>query len=265
MSRSICAAFAFSCFLFPAVAQAAPQILALVETEQATELACADGVCAAEFSAFCLQENRPSPAVGTVYSAIGDADIRLVLTLPDGSVRERPAGSDLRIVSVRGYSALRLTVPRQVLTDTGATAVALSVGERVALAPQVARGDPHPITPEELALASGPLRSAGQAIVDRGGKSAVAARITNALINAMSGSQMPKPDDRQSLWQQVAGLTDDAAASPGRKQALWAYEACWNIVENAGGNGLRGCLQRYHDIVMQGLTTKYWDAHKAGS
>lgn len=265
MSRSIRAAFVFSCVLLPATAHAAPQILALVETDRATTLTCADGVCAAEFSAFCLQENRPTPAAGTVYTAIGDADIRLVLTLPDGAVRERPVGPDLEIVSVRGYSALRLSVPQRLLADHGATAVALSVGERVALAPRISRGDPHPLTPQELAMASGPLRTAGQAIVDRGGKSADTARITNALINAMPAGRMPEPAERQSLWQDVAGLDDADTATPGRKQALWAYEACWNIVENAGGNGLRGCLQRYHDIVMQGLTTKYWDASKAGS
>lgn len=264
MSRSICAAFVISCVLLPATAQAAPQILALVETDKPTVLACADGTCAAEFSAFCLQENRPSPAAGTIYAAIGDADIRLVLSLPDGSVQERPA-ADLEIVSVRGYSALRLSVPQRILSDNGAIAVAVSVGERVALAPQVSRGDPYPITQAELALASGPLRTAGQVIVDRGGKSAETARITNALVNAMPTDRMPDPSVRQSLWQEVTGIAADGEASDGQEQALWAYEACWNIVENAGGNGLRGCLQRYHDIVMQGLTTKYWDAHKAGS
>ena len=264
MSRSICAAFVFSCVMLPAGAQAAPQILALVETDKPTVLDCADGICAAEFSAFCLQENRPAPAAGTVYAAIGDADIRLVLTLPDGAVRERPA-ADLEIVSVRGYSALRLSVPQEILTDNGATTVAVSVGERVALAPQVSPGDPYPITREELAMASGPLRTAGQAIVDRGGKSADTARITNALVNAMPADRTLDPGQRQSLWQRVAGIVQGEKASPGQAQALWAYEACWNIVENAGGNGLRGCLQRYHDIVMQGLTTKYWEVHKAGS
>ena len=48
-------------------ASAAPQILGLVATTAPTPLTCSDGMCSAQFSAFCLQQHRISPTAGTAY------------------------------------------------------------------------------------------------------------------------------------------------------------------------------------------------------
>ena len=48
-------------------ASAAPQILGLLATNAPTPLTCNDGICSAQFSAFCLQQHRKSPTAGTAY------------------------------------------------------------------------------------------------------------------------------------------------------------------------------------------------------
>ncbi|MEN8195700.1 MAG: hypothetical protein ABFS30_04185 [Pseudomonadota bacterium] len=72
---------------------AAPQILALLETDGPAPLICEDGKCSAEFSGFCLQKERPDPKYGTQYHAEG-GDLTLVVT--DASMRatlQPPSGA----------------------------------------------------------------------------------------------------------------------------------------------------------------------------
>ena len=54
--------FAAALFAFvPTQSKAAPQVLALLETDTPTALNCDAGVCKAEFTTYCLQRERDFP------------------------------------------------------------------------------------------------------------------------------------------------------------------------------------------------------------
>lgn len=61
MMTAAAALFAF----IPHQSQAAPQVLALLETDSPTALNCANGVCQAEFTTYCLQKERDIPDATT--------------------------------------------------------------------------------------------------------------------------------------------------------------------------------------------------------
>ena len=142
--------------------QAAPQALALLETGGPMPLVCADGVCKAEFTTYCLQKERPLPGAGTPYEvAQGDA-LRLLLTGSNGTVRRVEAGPHVRIRTSRaGHTAVVVEMPAGVLAQFDARTVAVEVGEGVTLAPVAVADDDNPLTEQELRLAAGPLRALG--------------------------------------------------------------------------------------------------------
>ena len=61
--------------VLPSQGQAATQLLALLSTEGEVQLTCEGGECAATFSSFCLQSDRPSPPAGTAYRLGSGADV----------------------------------------------------------------------------------------------------------------------------------------------------------------------------------------------
>ena len=114
-------------------AVAAPQALGLLATGKTpVELKCVDGICSAEFSAFCLQQDRTVPKNGTAYRQTEGSELRLVLTAPDGTHRAVPA-SGLAFRSVRGFAAVVVSIPEAVVKVAGATRIVLSVAEAVEL------------------------------------------------------------------------------------------------------------------------------------
>ena len=60
-------------------ADAASQVLGLVASNGApTPLTCIDGQCSAQFSTFCLQQNRPAPSRGDDYAVAAGGSLTLV-------------------------------------------------------------------------------------------------------------------------------------------------------------------------------------------
>mgnify|MGYP006242207345 CR=1 FL=1 len=59
LTRNLIAAVTL--FVLPGRLEAAPQILGLVASLEATPMTCENGTCFAEFLTFCLQEQRETP------------------------------------------------------------------------------------------------------------------------------------------------------------------------------------------------------------
>ncbi len=240
-------------------AEAAPQVLALLATDGPTVLKCEGGRCAAEFSAYCLQRERPDPDDGIAYQAT-DGGMTLIVTAADGTRRQIPAADYVSIVTQRSYTAVRVSLPERLLQEWKATAVALEVGQRVSLIPLPTADDPEPQTEADIALAVGPQRAVGERLVDRSGAASNAVRLTNAMINALPERGRVAPARRGNLWAEVI---EPRAGGHSRESIEFAgriYDGCQRKVERGMVFSLRRCLEAGHDALMIGLNVRYWNA-----
>ncbi len=245
-------------------AQAAPQILALMASNEPMPLTCRDGACAVELTTFCLQEDRASPAKGTVYTLFGGEGVRFVATAADG--RETPLvvePASLRITSERTHMSVRLSIPVTLLRERGYSRVAALVGEGSTLIPAPAPGDRRPLSEADIALASGPLRTLASRLVDRGGPIAGAAMLTNRLRNALPWNGRSEPERDDALWSEVFGQAPATSDRDAMGLARQAYDEClWR--SRASVLTMRECLGALHDSFVGSLNTKYWDETKFG-
>lgn len=241
-----------------ASAFAAPQILALLETDGPAPLNCEGGKCSAEFSGFCLQKERPDPKFGDRYRAEG-GDLTLVVTDGTGGIRKLPAGDYLDISTLRSYTAVRISLPEEVMRELGAVSVALEIGESVALVPIEAGDDGDPQTEADIALALGPQRALGQTIMQQSATERGAVSLTSKLINALPPGRADD-ETRAGLWERV--IAPNLSAFPGESisRASSIYRRCLAKVEEGSFFNMRDCLEIGHDALMLDLNVKYWEA-----
>ena len=239
---------------------AAPQILALVATDGAVALECREGKCAADFSAICLQRDRVPPSLGTAYTVTGGENLRLFAAFPDGTTRMLASAEGVSVESVRGFSAVRISVPAN--AAEGATALALEVGGGVSLVPVPLAGDPDPQSAEEVALYTGALREAAAWIDDPSNLAADAARITNRLNNALRAKATDDRRASDSVFEEVMGEFEGHAALSDVRNA---YRMCAHRVARGFVYSTRYCMQEWHDGVLSRLNQRYWELNGPGS
>ena len=246
-------------------AQAAPQMLGLFATgPNATELNCEDGVCSAQFTAFCLQQNRDAPLDGTAYTPAGDAPLRFVLTDSAGLERSVPA-KDMTIRSARNYTAVVISVPEKTVRSLGAVRIALSVGERASLLPVPVANDPNPMTEAEIVAATGRNRAVGESIVEQSGHMSDAVRASMTVINTLRGGAAEAAGTTEAT---VARRMIDRAALPVKVHDMVSdrIAICANLKRSVWyKKDLAYCLQGYHDSFVSTLNGDYWNAVGTGS
>lgn len=239
-------------------ASAEPQILGLLAQSEPVTLNCSGGECFAEFSAFCMEPDRASPGHLTDYRPFEEADLTLLASTPDGE-RRLSVADIATFTSVRGYAAVRVSVPEAALEAMGASSVALKVGRLVALMPSADPSYHNPHEPQEIALAKGTRRVVGERIVDRGGDTSAAAHVLTRLINGLPERRRVSTSRRQGLWRQVievAGIPE--ALEPGLSMARRDFGDCLAQDPEETGFSLRRCLERRHDFQIWRLNSKYW-------
>jgi hypothetical protein len=264
MARSITlflACLTASLILVAGGAAAAPQLLGLVASNGApTKLDCAGGECSGYFGSFCMQPARESPSRGTPYEVVGGA-ISLRVTLADGSERLLDAAPYVQIQAHNQYSAVRIVLPSSGIDAMGAVSVAVEVGANVTVAPVPQSGDLDPQSPEDIALAAGPLREAGALAFDRPGRIPDATRIVSRLINDLpkiGGDETTAM--RGGLWQAEAKAAEIAMATPdGLALARSVYEGCIADIASQRMPTLRTCLSLRHGELMREANHSYWD------
>lgn len=246
-----------------AMAQAAePQALALVSTGSPVALRCGGGACTAEFTSFCLQQDRFSPHRGTPYEIVADSDIRLIGMAPDGQGVALDPRQYLRITSARTHLAVQLSVDQAVLDERGLDSVAVMVGDNAALVPQA---DPATLAqrgPSEAALLRETLRPLGTLIVDRDPVRMGAARITSRMINSAAEGAPVDP----TVWQRSLDAAH-AASLPGEAigMARKSYNFCVFAARNRVLSSFKRCLQEEHDGMLRFLNSEFWGAVRTGS
>ena len=267
--RTIIAAAALAFASTFSSANAAPQMLGLVATLEPAPLACADGVCEIEISAFCLQQERDMPAPGTAYAPVDPAKIILVARTADGREVRRPAGDLVRLNTARAQLAVRLSVPEAALRELagieGGVRLAIEIGPLAAAAPVPVAGDADPLSAGEITAAAGPLRELAGDIAVTAGPNGTAAIISNRLIN----TYMATGGDRDGLWERVFG--EEAAigrryarmtAEPGVRRAAEYYDICQTMHV---ADQFERCLKNAHDGYMSRINIEYWNLVGGGS
>jgi len=241
-------------------ASAASQVLGLVASNGVpTPLTCVNSQCSAQFSAFCLQQNRPAPSRGDDYRVASGGNLTLVARNAAGQRLRLPADGAIEIHSLIGFTSVEISVPKAKLAELGATEVALEVGPTVSLLPVAAADDPNPQTEDEISLATGPMRLAATPLFESPGTASDAARITTVLINALPASGSESADTRNGLW--VAMLANPAlagATAGGRDSAEQIFEACKISVESHSVYSMRNCLEMRHADLLAETNHKFW-------
>lgn len=262
-------------------ARAAPQILAVAATDVAQPLHCADGVCAAEFSAFCLQKHRSNPVPGTAYTPYADDSFTLVFRDKSGEQRRVSANNLIQLSSNRGFTSVVAQIDESTLEQLGAAldvngAAGLEVAGGATLIPAPIPGDDKPITEAEVAQAIGTLRPMADQWLGGAKEKAQAVRIVNTLINLTPLVDRLSKTDRGKLWDQMTeytGAGDDTfqAKTPDTihagavSQAKEMHDACLWRVEVGRYVSMRQCLGVKHDSLLQDMNLSYWKASGAGS
>lgn len=245
-------------------AQAAPQVLGLIATNDAVPLTCRHGECAAEFTAICLQPDRASPAPGKVYEAAGGEGVTVVAETTDGRQMTLPAEGLVTYTALRGHNAVRLSIPGRRLNQLGIKRAALKVGKLVSLIPTPMVGDTRPQSVAEIELATGPFRQLAAKLVDSGGIQLETARVTRDVLNGLPWRGRSTAEERHAAWQRALGAKAAQASTDALARAERAFRDC-EEVSATGVLTMRACLGSKHDSMIGMLNNEYWDALNAGS
>jgi len=238
-------------------ASAAPQVLAMMASDEPVPLICTDRECYGLVSTFCLQRDRDVPPYGQPYEATLPERLTLSFIDDTGAVQQvTAAAAALRFHGYSGYSMVRVSLPRAEMDRLGAAAVALQVGPGISLVPVATSDDRNPQTPDEIALATGPLRIAASRYLDRPSVSADSARLVAALINGLPESRTIHDDYNTGLWDRAIGADLRQQANPeALRRAERSYRSCVKFEEGS----LRLCLLSHHRQMMTQENRDFWE------
>ncbi len=243
-------------------AQAAPQILGLIASATPIPMTCADGTCTAELSSVCLQQHRPTPAAGTVYRPAKNAEITLTVTGSNGIARRMPVAAMLDYVSVRQFSAVKVSLPEAAVRRLGSGTAAISVAPMASVIPVAVAGDPTPLTAAEIARYTGPLRALAERAFERDSDRVNATRILNRMVNRLPERSNFGIEEVAPLWRQT--VSRDISVET-RKFLDHAVENCRETLRTGVMSDLRSCLSYHHDYLSGENTNNGWQAMNPGS
>ncbi len=243
---------------------AAPQMLGVFATgPNPTPLRCADGICSAEFSAFCLQQRRDAPLDGTAYMSMDPSKFQLAVRSADGQMRTVQA-EGLTIRSARNYAAVHISIPESTVQRLGGVGAALHVAAHTTVEPVPVTNDPMPITDRERHLVAGVHREIGERYVEKAGKLSDSAKAAMTMINALPTDTTALSPDAQAktAWSAVDPADIDANSRGFLEQRV---DACTTLARSAWFKGGVGtCLKSFHDSFVSTLNGDYWAAIGAG-
>ncbi len=250
-------------------ALAAPQIIAVLPSDSGVPFACADGLCRADLSTYCLQRERPAPKRGTAYLPAAAEDFKLVIETAQGT-RVIDAAAHVGFVESRGFMAIAAVIEEKrlgALADGQIKSAALRVGKAASLLPEAKPGDPNPLTEKEIAYVTKWRRQQGAEIVDAKPQ-ARTVRVLAGLANRLPASGFTDPTRLDRLWRDAIGDEFGPAApiatDPAIERTNAEIKRCSEGAARHSYGGLRNCLQYRHDDLIRDLNIEYWET-KPGS
>lgn len=262
---ALCASSLIAGSLSIGLANAAPQILAVAATTTSIPMQCTGGNCVVELSSICLQEFRASPMAGTEYYIANQKSLEVTAITEDGRNVRLPANLEMKITTVRGHNAVKVSLPSKTVRTYGVERFAIAVPPGIALVPVAIKGDKNPQTDLDIELASGPFRKIAAHIVDSDKAKRGTAELINLTINRLDVSGRSSVDTRKNA---LAQLRRDGASSGFSKTSVGRAEKltrkCFSETK-VGFQSFRQCLGSSHDQLIGKLNTKYWNHLKSGS
>jgi len=265
ISRKILFAAATAALLLPSSrAEAAPQILGLVASNGLpVPMRCEGGDCTALLASFCLQESRPAPEDGQAYLPGPHGGLTLIVARAGGGTLRIPANTLVSLKLYSEMSTVQASLPLAKLVGAGVSlgagdSVSVAVDDGTTILPVTAANDPDPQTPEEIALAAGPLRRIAAATFDASAGSADSTRLLGLMINAMPPGDDPQPIVLDGLLREVL-----AGVAPGRFGAETLGEVT-DVMQNCQNFPTRlgqvYCLESRQNGLLAEMNEEYWDA-----
>lgn len=243
-----------------AAAHAAPQALGLVATNGDIELKCGPAGCTADFTTFCLQQDRQSPDRGTPYH-VGSGEVQVAGITATGETITLDIKQSVSLESRRKHMALRVLVPQSTLQKYNLVRVSINVKENVVLLPQISVGDASPHSEREVAMLSQSMRQIGTSYIDGNQDRIIAARVLADVINGLPERGKADNPTRQKLWNNAVNRAGPDAPKPAITRAKGIYQLCkWTA--GRGTPNTRNCLEKHHDEFIKFLNSKYWKNSK---
>ncbi len=241
--------------------QAAPQILAVLETDVGVPFVCDEGICKAHLSTYCLQRERPAPTMGAVYLPAAAEDFTLTVNVDSETPRDIAAHKHVTFIESRGFMAVAAVIFEKDLKALGGTDAVIKVASNASMLPKPVAGDPNPLSEKEIAYATNSLRAEGQKFADQTPQASAARLLARVMQTLPVRGQVPAgAGDR--IWQNEIG--DELPAGPlqrgGFTRARDAFQDCFSGSQSSAFGGVRNCLEYKHDGLIRDINIDYWDS-----
>jgi hypothetical protein len=247
-----------------APASAASQVLGLVASNGLpTPMQCQDGICSGHISAFCLQEQRPAPSANSEYLLAPGSRLTLIAQLADGRSLRLPADNLVTIRTRIGFTSVRISMPEERMKALGAISVAIDVAPMASILPRPVADDPNPLSPEEIALATGSMRKAAQSQFEAPGEASDAARLSSFIVNLLPDDEPQTAAGRDALWNQAVALAESSdrnLSAAGIADAHRIYSNCELSIASLSSFNLRSCLEIHHADLMAETNRAFWES-----
>lgn len=241
--------------------QAAPQILAVLETDVGIPFVCDGGVCKAHLSTYCLQRERPAPSMGTVYLPAAAEDFTLTVNADSNMPLNHPAAEHVTFVESRGFMSVAAVILEKDLAALGGTDAVIKVASNASMLPEPVAGDPNPLTEQEIAYATQSLRLRGNEIADQTPQASAAGLLARVMQTLPLRGGVPG-NAADQIWQQEIG--DEIPAEPTKRggftRARDAFQDCFSGSQASSYGGVRLCLEFKHDDLIRDINIDYWDS-----
>ena len=254
-------ASAFISFFSFSEVKAAPQILAVLETDVGIPFVCDDGICKAQLSTYCLQRERPSPEMGTVYLPAAAEDFTLTVNADSPAPVNFPAAKHVSFIESRGFMSVAAVIFEKDLKALGGTDAVIKVASNASMLPKAIPNDPNPLTEKEIAYATQSLRQQGNRIADHTPQASAARLLARVMQSLPVRGQIPGGAANQ-IWQDEIGdeIPVELIKRGGFSSARDAYDNCFAGIQARSYDGVRRCLEYKHDDFIRDINIDYWDS-----
>ena len=245
-------------------AEAAPQLLGVVASSSPLRLHCDGDVCRTQISTICLQSHRDTPKRFQEYTAHDKSAFSLTVINSSNKEMDVPISKET-FKSIRGYTAVEVSIDVAGLRAQGFEPTSLSVAKNGMLVPVPDVGDADPIVQEEIVYAMSSLKPTAEDVFKTHGPEYEAIRLVNRLLNETPMKGRMAKADREQLWENTFGESARESSGVGAHRAADITGYCQYRTKQGRFFSVRRCLEQRLDGMIMDINTEYWRAVQPGS